>query len=65
MGTVDPAVAAALVVAVVAVCLWLLFRRGSMADRARAGAEAMDAAAGAGDPDADGRGQPPSPRLGR
>jgi hypothetical protein len=40
---VEPQAAAALVVAVVAACLWLLFRRGSMADRAREGAEAMDA----------------------
>ena len=40
---VEPIAAAALVAGVAAVCLWLLFRRGSMLDRARDGAEAMDA----------------------
>lgn len=44
IAVVDQAGAIALVVAVVAVALWGLFRRGSMSDRARPGAEAMDQA---------------------
>jgi hypothetical protein len=49
----EPVTAAVAVAAVVGVCLWLLFRRGSMADRARAGAEAMDAGSSATDPTED------------
>jgi hypothetical protein len=35
---------------VVAVCLWLLFRRGSIADRARTDAELLDSLGAAGEP---------------
>ena len=46
-------------VAVVAVALWGLFRRGSMSDRARPGAEAMDQAEP--DPDEPARHEPDEP----
>ena len=35
---------------VVAVCLWLLFRRGSIADRARTDAELLDSLGADGEP---------------
>ena len=53
-GAVEPLAAIALVVVAVAVCLWLLFRPGSIADRARHGTEAMDAAGDPTSPDAAG-----------